>query len=100
MDELAADFELARQEEETVAADVEEEVRRIRERGQPRIQGARAAAMGEFKETAARCGQRPGVGADRIKDLRRLRRETDTAEDSTAGADEKGGGGRGRRAAA
>ncbi|MFE5219326.1 MULTISPECIES: hypothetical protein [unclassified Streptomyces] len=80
-DELAADFELAVQDEQTVAAEVEEEVRRVRERGQARIDEARVAAarvvlaMGEAGETVAGCGRRLGVGTERVKELRRLGRE-------------------------
>ncbi|WP_327411209.1 hypothetical protein OG458_42330 (plasmid) [Streptomyces sp. NBC_01281] len=80
-DELVADFELAVEEEQGVAADVEEEVRRVRERGQVRIDAARVAAarvvlaMGAAGETVAGCGRRLGVGADRIKELRRLGRD-------------------------
>lgn len=80
-DELAADFELAVEDEQSVAAEVEEEVRRVRERGQVRIDAARVEAarvvlaMGEAGETVAGCGQRLGVGVERIKELRRLGRE-------------------------
>ncbi|MFF8430996.1 hypothetical protein ACF07Y_38860 [Streptomyces sp. NPDC016566] len=80
-DELAADFELAVQDEQTVAAEVEEEVRRVRERGRVRIDEVRVAAarvvlaMGEAGETVAGCGRRLGVGVERVKELRRLGRE-------------------------
>ncbi|MEU7306300.1 hypothetical protein ABZ623_40250, partial [Streptomyces sp. NPDC007206] len=80
-DELAADFELAVQDEQTVAAAVEEEVRRVRERGRLRIDEARLVAarvvlaMGEAGETVAGCGRRLGVGTERVKELRRLGRE-------------------------
>lgn len=87
-DELVADFELAVEEEKTVAAEVEEEVRRVRERGQVRIDEARVAAarvvlaLGEAGETVAGCGRRLGVGAERVKELRRLGREDLAGEDS------------------
>ncbi|MER6434508.1 hypothetical protein ABT272_44010 [Streptomyces sp900105245] len=80
-DVLAADFELAVQDEQTVAAEVEEEVRRVRERGRLRIDEARVVAaravwaMGEAGETVAGCGRRLGVGVERVKELRRLGRE-------------------------
>ncbi|RNF81165.1 hypothetical protein EEJ42_47000, partial [Streptomyces botrytidirepellens] len=80
-DELVADFELAVEDERSVAAGVEEEVRRVRERGQVRIDEARVAAarvvlaMGEAGETVAGCGRRLGVGVERVKELRRLGRE-------------------------
>ncbi|MCX4826948.1 hypothetical protein OG883_45765 [Streptomyces sp. NBC_01142] len=80
-DELVADFELAVEDETSVAAEVEEELRRVRERGQVRIDAARVVAarvvlaMGEAGETVAGCGRRLGVGAERIKELRRLGRE-------------------------
>lgn len=80
-DELVADFELAVEDEKSVAAEVEEEVRRVRERGQVRIDEARVSAarvvlaMGEAGETVAGCGRRLGVGVDRVKELRRLGRE-------------------------
>ncbi|MGI5133825.1 hypothetical protein [Streptomyces sp. CA-106110] len=80
-DELAADFELARQDEDAVAAEVEAEVRRVRELGQERIRQARlvgarvVVAMGDKGETVAGCAHRLGVGVDRIKELRRLGRE-------------------------
>ncbi|MGY5106656.1 hypothetical protein [Streptomyces sp. 900105245] len=80
-DELVADFELAVQDEQAVAAEVEEEVRRVRERGRLRIDEARVAAarvvwaMGEAGETVAGCGRRLGVGVERVKELRRLGRE-------------------------
>ncbi|MFJ5817335.1 hypothetical protein ACIQGT_26075 [Streptomyces sp. NPDC093108] len=79
-DELAADFELAVEDEQAVAAEVEEELRRVRERGQVRIDAARVEAarvvqaMGK-DETVAGCAQRLGVGVERIKELRRLGRE-------------------------
>ncbi|MFB6984595.1 hypothetical protein ACNPQN_32630 [Streptomyces sp. NPDC056297] len=93
-DELAADFELAVEDERLVAAEVEEELRRVRERGQVRIDEARVAAarvvlaMGEAGETVAGCGRRLGVGAERIKELRRLGRENSAGEGSE-GAPEK-----------
>jgi len=80
-DELVADFELAVEDEKAVTAEVEEEVRRVRERGQVRIDEARVAAarvvlaMGEDGETVAGCARRLGVGQDRVKELRRLGRE-------------------------
>ena len=79
-DELVVDFELAVEDETSVAAEVEEEVRRVRERGQVRIEAARVAAarvvlaMGEAGETVAGCGRRLGVGVERVKELRRLGR--------------------------
>ncbi len=80
LDELVADFELAVEEEAAVVAEVEEEVARVRERGRVRINEARVAAarvvwaMGEAGETVAGCGQRLGVGVERVKELRRLAR--------------------------
>ncbi|MER7000704.1 hypothetical protein [Streptomyces sp. NPDC000410] len=80
-DELVADFELAVEEEKSAAAEVEEEVCRVRERGRVRIDAARVAAarvvlaMGEAGETVAGCGLRLGVGVERVKELRRLGRE-------------------------
>ncbi|WP_333764879.1 hypothetical protein, partial [Streptomyces sp. IBSBF 2390] len=95
-DELAADFELAVQDEQTVAAEVGEEVRRVRERGQVRIDEARVAArvvlaMGEAGETVAGCGRRLGVGTERVKELRRLGREATAGEDAGEGAGEGAG---------
>ncbi|MFD6335082.1 hypothetical protein ACFWGI_36660 [Streptomyces niveus] len=90
-DELAADFELAVEEELVVAAEVEEEVRRVRERGRVRIDAARVMAarvvlaMGEAGETVAGCGRRLGVGVDRVKELRRLGREALAGQDAGAG---------------
>lgn len=84
-DELAADFELAREDEEQVAAEVEAELRLVRERGQVRIQQVRlvaarvVVAMGGRGETVAGCARRLGVGADRVKELRRLGREEGAA---------------------
>ncbi|WP_327309714.1 hypothetical protein OG730_41525 (plasmid) [Streptomyces sp. NBC_01298] len=80
-DELAADFELAREDEDQVAAEVEAELRLVRERGQARIQEVRlvaarvVVAMGDKGETVAGCARRLGVGAERVKELRRLGRE-------------------------
>ncbi|MFE4304824.1 hypothetical protein ACFRR6_01910 [Streptomyces sp. NPDC056891] len=80
-DELAADFELAREDEDQVAAEVEAELRLVRERGQARMQEVRlvaarvVVAMGDKGETVAGCARRLGVGADRVKELRRLGRE-------------------------
>ncbi|MFE7777734.1 hypothetical protein ACFU5O_28310 [Streptomyces sp. NPDC057445] len=97
-DELAADFELAREDEEAVAAEVEEEVRRVRERGQVRIRAARlvgarvVVAMGEAGETAAGCSRRLGVGAERVKELRRLAREADAGADGGGDGGAAGGG--------
>jgi hypothetical protein len=100
-DELAADFELAVEDEQSVAAKVEEEVRLVRERGQVRIDAARVAAarvvlaMGEAGETVTGCGHRLGVGVERVKELRRLGREAlagegaGTAPDKTAAAPQK-----------
>ncbi|MGW6144403.1 hypothetical protein [Streptomyces sp. NPDC055140] len=87
-DELVADFELAVEEEASVAADVEAEVRLVRERGQVRIDEARVAAarvvlaMGKAGETVVGCGRRLGVGAERVKELRRLGREDLVGEGS------------------
>ncbi|MEU1466088.1 hypothetical protein ABZ467_36785 [Streptomyces sp. NPDC005727] len=87
-DEWVADFELAVEDEAAVVAEVEEEVARVRERGQARIQAACVVAarvvlaMGEAGETVAGCGQRLGVGVERVKELRRLGREVMAAEDS------------------
>ncbi|MEV6676235.1 hypothetical protein AB0N09_05110 [Streptomyces erythrochromogenes] len=84
-DEMAADFELAREDEEQVAAEVEAELRKVRERGQARILEVRlvaarvVVAMGEKGETVAGCARRLGVGADRVKELRRLGREEEDA---------------------
>ncbi|WP_405968894.1 hypothetical protein OG613_49140 (plasmid) [Streptomyces sp. NBC_00015] len=88
-DEMVADFELAVEDEQAVAAEVEEEVRRVRERGQVRIDEARMAAarvvvaMGK-DETVAGCGRRLGVGVERVKELRRLGREDLGGEGSDA----------------
>ncbi|WP_305144276.1 hypothetical protein [Streptomyces agglomeratus] len=89
-DELVADFELAVEDETSVAAEVEEEVARVRERGQVRIDAAKVAAarvvlaMGEAGATVAGCGHRLGVGAEKVKELRRLGRERLAAEGSEA----------------
>ncbi|MFF3959673.1 hypothetical protein ACFYY1_41865 [Streptomyces sp. NPDC001890] len=94
-DELAADFELAVEDERLVAAEVEEEVRRVRERGQVRIDEARVVAarvvvaMGKAGETVAGCGRRLGVGAERVKELRRLGREDSAGEGSSETAPER-----------
>ncbi|MFF8618815.1 hypothetical protein [Streptomyces sp. NPDC015350] len=104
-DELAADFELAVEDEQSVAAEVEEELRRVRERGQVRIDAARVKAarvvlaMGEAGETVAGCGQRLGVGVERVKELRRLGREAlsgegagaESGEAAAAGGEQRGG---------
>lgn len=93
-DELVADFELAVEDETAAAAEVEEEVARVRERGQVRIDAAKVAAarvvlaMGEAGETVAGCGLRLGVGVERVKELRRLGRE-DLAAGGSASAPEK-----------
>ncbi|MFD7861592.1 hypothetical protein [Streptomyces sp. NPDC059783] len=85
-DELVADFELAVEDEAAAAAVVEEEVRRVRERGQVQIDAAKAAAarvvlvMGEAGETVAGCGLRLGVGVEKVKELRRLGRGAVAAE--------------------
>ncbi|MEU3872617.1 MULTISPECIES: hypothetical protein [Streptomyces] len=90
-DELVADFELAVQDEVAAVAEVEEEIARVRERGQVRIDAARAAAarvvlaMGEAGETVAGCGQRLGVGVERVKELRRLGREVLAVEEAVPG---------------
>lgn len=92
-DELVADFELAVEDERAVAAEVEEEVARVRERGQVRIDAARVAAarvvlaMGEAGETVAGCGHRLGVGVERVKELRRLGREDLAAEGGSDGSE-------------
>ncbi|MEV4868518.1 hypothetical protein [Streptomyces syringium] len=105
-DELAADFELAVEDEQSVAAEVQEEVRRVRERGQVRIDAARVAAarvvlaMAEAGETVAGCGRRLGVGVERVKELRRLGREALAGEEAgtasqkaaAAGGERRGGG--------
>ncbi|MFE5407095.1 hypothetical protein ACFQ9Z_38695 [Streptomyces sp. NPDC056580] len=91
-DEWVADFELAVEDEAAVVAEVEEEVARVRERGRVRIEAARVVAarvvlaMGEAGETVAGCGQRLGVGVERVKELRRLGREVMAAEDSASGS--------------
>ncbi|MGZ2361685.1 hypothetical protein LRE75_34260 [Streptomyces sp. 372A] len=101
-DELVADFELAVQDEAAVAAEVEEEVTRVRERGRVRIDAARMAAarvvlaMGEARETVAGCAQRLGVGVDRVKDLRRLGREGAASEEGEVRAAEKTAAAQGR----
>ncbi|MGW4452555.1 hypothetical protein [Streptomyces sp. NPDC004599] len=90
LDEQAADFELALEDEQAVAAKVEEEVRRVRERGRVRIEAARSQAarvvwaMGEAGETVAGCGHRLGVGVERIKELRRLAREARAGQEPGA----------------
>ncbi|MFC8019072.1 hypothetical protein [[Kitasatospora] papulosa] len=87
-DELVADFELAVEDEAAAAAEVEKEVARVRELGQVRIDAARVAAarvvlaMGKAGETVAGCGHRLGVGAEKVKELRRLGRERLAAEGS------------------
>ncbi|MCX4681356.1 hypothetical protein OG413_45450 [Streptomyces sp. NBC_01433] len=87
-DDLVADFELAVEDEAVAASEVEEEVARVRERGQVRIDAAKVAAarvvlaMGKAGETVAGCGHRLGVGAERIKELRRLGREDSAGEGS------------------
>ncbi|WP_440581219.1 hypothetical protein [Streptomyces sp. PT19] len=102
-DELAADFELAVEDEQAVAAEVEEELRRVRERGQVRIDAARleaarvVLAMGE-DETVAGCAQRLGVGVERIKELRRLGRERLAAEGSEAALEKVKGDAQGKTA--
>ncbi|MFE7455045.1 hypothetical protein [Streptomyces griseus] len=99
-DELVADFELAVQDETAAAAEVEEEVARVRERGQVRIDAARLAAarvvlaMGEAGETVAGCRQRLGVGVERVKELRRLGREGLAAEGAVAEQGRTGAAGR------
>ncbi|MFF8401718.1 hypothetical protein ACF06P_08805 [Streptomyces sp. NPDC015684] len=96
-DELVADFELAVQDEQAVAAEVEEEVRRVRERGQARIDEARVVAarvvwaMGEAGETVAGCGRRLGVGTERVKELRRLGRGAAAGEGAVGVAVEGAG---------
>ncbi|MET8680961.1 hypothetical protein ABZW18_26120 [Streptomyces sp. NPDC004647] len=83
LDELVADFELARQDEQQVAGEVEEEVRRVRERGAERVRQARVVAarvvarMAEAGETIAGSARRLGVGVDVVKELRRLVRESE-----------------------
>ncbi|GJF24614.1 hypothetical protein SHO565_51780 [Streptomyces sp. HO565] len=76
-DELVADFELAVEDEQAVVAAVEEEVRRVRERGRVRVAEARAVAarivvaMGDAGESVAGCGRRLGVTVERVRELRR-----------------------------
>ncbi|MFD8900534.1 hypothetical protein [Streptomyces ardesiacus] len=102
-DELAADFELAVEDEQAVAAKVEEELRRVRERGQVRIDAARleaarvVLAMGE-DETVAGCAQRLGVGVERVKELRRLGRERLAADGSEAALEKVKGDAQGKTA--
>ncbi|MGW3390509.1 hypothetical protein [Streptomyces cinereoruber] len=96
-DELVADFELAVEDEAAAVAKVEEEIARVRERGQVQIDAAKAAAarvvlaMGEAGETVAGCGQRLGVGVDRVKELRRLGREVLSAGGVAPGKGKVGG---------
>ncbi|MEV6653970.1 hypothetical protein [Streptomyces sp. NPDC051219] len=91
-DELVADFELAREDEEVIAAEVEGELRRVRERGQARIHKAWVVAarvvvaMGVKGETVSGCSRRLGVGTDRVKELRRLGRETAAEAGAESGA--------------
>ncbi|MFE0773290.1 hypothetical protein [Streptomyces sp. NPDC058861] len=98
-DELVADFELAREDEDQVAAEVEAELRLVRERGQARIQLVRLAAarvvvaMGDRGETVAGCARRLGVGSDRVKELRRLGREEGAEGAGEEAVGEGGGGG-------
>ncbi|MFC5905225.1 hypothetical protein ACFP53_39425, partial [Streptomyces zhihengii] len=67
-DELAADFELAREDEDQVAAEVEAELRRVRERGQARIREVRLVAArvvvpgAALVEMVLRAGQEVGCG--------------------------------------
>ncbi|MEV8092691.1 hypothetical protein [Streptomyces nigra] len=90
-DELVADFELAVEDEAAAVASVEEEIARVRERGQVRIDAARVAAarivlaMGEAGETVAGCALRLGVGVERVKELRRLAREDQGAQGAASG---------------
>ncbi|MEU6547888.1 hypothetical protein [Streptomyces sp. NPDC046859] len=90
-DELVADFELAVEDEAAAVAAVEEEIARVQERGQVRIGAARVAAarivlaMGEAGETVAGCALRLGVGVERVKELRRLAREDQGADDAALG---------------
>lgn len=106
-DELVADFELAVEDEQAVVAAVEEEVRRVRERGRVRVVEARVVAarivvaMGDAGESVAGCGRRLGVGVERVRELRRLGRGAaageETAGPGAAAAGEgtaAGGGGR------
>ncbi|MEU3639929.1 hypothetical protein AB0H23_27395 [Streptomyces albogriseolus] len=99
-DELVADFELAVEDEAAAVAAVEEEVARVRERGRVRVDAARVAAarvvlaMGEAGETVAGCGQRLGVGVERVKELRRLGRESLAVEGAGPGSGKAVGGGR------
>ncbi|MFG2767818.1 hypothetical protein [Streptomyces rubiginosohelvolus] len=94
-DELVADFELAVEDERAVAAEVEEELRQVRERGRVRVEAARVQAarvvlaMGR-EETVAGCAQRLGVGVERVKELRRLGRDA-LAEDADAGSEGSAG---------
>ncbi|MFJ3658816.1 hypothetical protein ACIPPR_36615 [Streptomyces nigra] len=99
-DELVADFELAVEDEAAAVAAVEEEIARVRERGQVRIGAARVAAarivlaMGEAGETVAGCALRLGVGVERVKELRRLAREDQGADDAASGKGKAGATGR------
>ncbi|WP_371591194.1 hypothetical protein [Streptomyces sp. NBC_00470] len=94
-DELVADYELAVEDEKEVAAEVEEEVRRVRERGRGRIDKARVVAarvvleMGE-EETVAGCARRLGVGVERVKELRRLGRAERAEDEEGAGSSAPG----------
>ena len=91
-DELVADFELAVEDEQAVVAAVEEEVRRVRERGRVRVVEARVVAarivvaMGDAGESVAGCGRRLGVGVERVRELRRLGRGAAAGEDTGPGA--------------
>ncbi|MER6847011.1 hypothetical protein AB0A81_26380 [Streptomyces flaveolus] len=97
-DELVADFELAVEDEQAVVAAVEEEVRRVRERGRVRVAEARAVAarivvaMGDAGESVAGCGRRLGVGVERVRELRRLGREATAGDETGAGAGKTAGG--------
>ncbi len=109
-DELVADFELAVEDEQAVVAAVEEEVRRVRERGRVRVAEARAVAarivlaMGDAGESVAGCGRRLGVTVERVRELRRLGREAAAGEETAgpgaaAAAGEDAAAGVGRAAA-
>ncbi|MFC9117887.1 hypothetical protein ACFTWN_31705 [Streptomyces sp. NPDC057092] len=99
-DELVADFELAVEDEAAAVASVEEEIARVRERGQVRIGAARVAAarivlaMGEAGETVAGCALRLGVGVERVKELRRLAREDQGTDGAAPGTGKAGAAGR------
>ncbi|MFF3256998.1 hypothetical protein ACFYWP_39860 [Actinacidiphila glaucinigra] len=101
LEELAVDFELATQDVGRVAEEIEEQVRRVRARGEAQLRAARVraarvvVAMGAVGETVAGCGRRLGVSAERVKELRRLAREDDAGDGEPGGAGAGRGGGDG-----